>query len=151
MEIKDLWPHNDIDEEALRQGAELFTELLKKALEGKNSDFRFITCWADRTVVKEYIYGVDAVIRIFADAENNSLKLYYTQITEGTQDLGLILSIKQFHQCVQYYQKERAIAEDMLAEYRSYIWGGHVWDTLVGNIRKEEDMVDYRTLPIKWF
>jgi hypothetical protein len=39
----------------------------------------------------------------------------------------------------------------MLAEYRSYIWGGHVWDTLVGNDRKEEDMVDYRTLPIKWF
>ena len=76
--------------------------------------------------MKEYIYGVDAVIRIFADAESNSLKLYYAQITEGTQDLGLILSIKQFHQCVQYYQKERAIAEDMLAEYRSYIWGGHV-------------------------
>jgi hypothetical protein len=39
----------------------------------------------------------------------------------------------------------------MLDEYRSYIFGGHVWDTLVGNIRKEEDLVDYRTLPIKWF
>ena len=151
MEIKNLWPHNDIDEEMLEQGAEMFTELVKKAMEGKNSDFRFITCWADRAVVKEYISNVDVVIRIFADAETTSLKLYYPQIEEGTQDLGLMLSIKQFNQCRKYYQKEREIAEDMLAEYRSYIWGGHVWDTLVGNIRKEEDMVDYRTLPIKWF
>jgi hypothetical protein len=71
--------------------------------------------------VKEYIYGVDAVIRIFADAETNSLKLYSTQIGEGAQDLGLILSIKQFNQCKNYYQKEREIAEDMLAEYRAYI------------------------------
>ena len=151
MEIKNLWPHNDIDEEELKQSTELLTELMNKAAEGKNSDFRFITCWGDRIVVKEYIYGVDAVIRIFADAETNSLKLYSTQIGERAQDLGLILSIKQFNQCKNYYQKEREIAEDMLAEYRSYIWGGHIWDTLVGNIRKEEDLVDYRTLPIKWF
>jgi hypothetical protein len=44
MEIKNLWPHNDIDEEELKQSTELLTELMNKAAEGKNSDFRFITC-----------------------------------------------------------------------------------------------------------
>jgi hypothetical protein len=43
------------------------------------------------------------------------------------------------------------IAKDMLDEYKMYVWSGHLWDTLMGNDRKEEDMVDYRTLPVKWF
>lgn len=139
---------DDINHEEIE---EMFTELVKKALTSKQSDFKFLTCWQDRIIAKEYIKGLFTTIEFFNNLINTSTKLYLEQIKTGTQDLGLILSIKQFHQCVQYYQKERAIAEDMLAEYRSYIWGGHVWDTLVGNIRKEEDMVDYRTLPIKWF
>jgi hypothetical protein len=39
----------------------------------------------------------------------------------------------------------------MLDEYRSYIFGGHIWDTLVGNDRTDEDCVDYRTLPWRFF
>jgi hypothetical protein len=43
------------------------------------------------------------------------------------------------------------LAYDMIAEYKAYVFGGHIWDTLVGNIRKDEDLVDYRKLPTRWF
>jgi tRNA A37 threonylcarbamoyladenosine synthetase subunit TsaC/SUA5/YrdC len=70
--------------------------------------------------------GVDTVINIFSNLEASSYKAYLSQIKTNTQDLGLILALKQFNQCRKYYQKEREIAEDMLDEYRSYIFGGHV-------------------------
>ncbi len=151
MDIKNLWSKEEIDKEKLKQSEELFMQVMTKALEGKQSGFEFITCWQVRNVVKEYIVGVDTVISIFSDLERTFSDSYIKQIIAGEQDLEVILSLKQFNQCRKYYEQEKAIAEDMLAEYRSYIWGGHIWDTLVGNTRKEEDLVDYRTLPIKWF
>ena len=44
----------------------------------------------------------------------------------GEQELETVISLKQLYICKKFYEQEIAIAEDMLAEYRSYIWGGHV-------------------------
>lgn len=139
------------DNQYLGQEEELFVQLVNKALNEPQSEFFFIRSWEQRKAVKEYIVGIDSTISIFVNLINKVYKTYLEQIRTNEQDLGIILSLKQFIQCRDYYLTERKIAEDVLDEYRSYIWGGHIWDTLVGNIRKEEDLVDYRTLPIKWF
>ena len=146
-----FFKQNNIDEEKIKEGEELFVKLVQRALSEPNSDFFFIKSWAERIAVKEYIAGVNTTITIFSNLAEQTYKTYLDQIKTDQQDLGIILALKQFIQCRDYYMAERSVAEDMLAEYRSYIWGGHIWDTLVGNIRKEEDMVDYRTLPVKWF
>ena len=148
-----MWDFNFNQEDQIskEQQEELFNTLVQKALKGEQSESRFIVCWQDRNVVREYIRGTTATVQMFNNLITNLTKVYVDQIEKNTQDLGIMLSLKQFYTCKDYYQKEREIAEDMLDEYRSYIWGGHIWDTLVGNTRKEEDMVDYRTLPIKWF
>ena len=148
-----MWDFNFDQEDQIskEQQEELFTTLVQKALKGEQSESRFIVCWQDRNVVREYIRGTTATVQMFNNLITNLTKVYVNQIEKNTQDLGIMLSLKQFYTCKDYYQKEREIAEDMLDEYRSYIWGGHIWDTLVGNTRKEEDMVDYRTLPVKWF
>lgn len=86
---------------------------------------------------------------MFSDLVEKTTESYIDQIAKDEQDLGLILALKQFTQCKDYYEQELFLAEDILKEYWSYILGGHVWDTLLGNIRKDEDMVDYRTLPVK--
>ena len=148
-----MWDFNFNQEEQIskEQQEELFNTLVQKALKGEQSESRFIVCWEDRNIVREYIRGTTATVQMFNNLITNLTKVYVDQIEKNTQDLGIMLSLKQFYTCKDYYQKEREIAEDMLDEYRSYIFGGHVWDTLVGNTRKEEDMVDYRTLPVKWF
>jgi hypothetical protein len=38
----------------------------------------------------------------------------------------MILGIKQFTHCKKYYEEELNIFRDLLDEYRSYIFGGHV-------------------------
>jgi hypothetical protein len=79
-----------------------------------------------RKVVKQYIIGVDQVIRIFNNLEQTTYKTYIDQVKTNTQDLNTILALKQFNQCRKYYNKEKDIALDMLDEYRSYIFGGHI-------------------------
>ena len=134
-----------------REEEELFIQLMQKALTEPQSKFMFIKSWPERVAIKDYIVGVNTTIAIFENLVEKTHQTYIEQIKADEQDLGIILALKQFIQCRDFYIAERSVAEDMLAEYRSYVWGGHVWDTLVGNIRKEEDLVDYRTLPIKWF
>jgi hypothetical protein len=58
---------------------------------------------------------------VFANLEKTTYKSYLDQIKSDTQDLGLILALKQFTECKNYYIAELGIAEDMLDEYRSYI------------------------------
>jgi hypothetical protein len=85
-----------------------------------------------------------AVIQIFKNLCDSTYKTYLNQIQSGDQDLQTLLALKQFKQCVSYYQREKEIAADMLDEYWAYIFSGHIIDTLVGNVRKEEDLMDYR-------
>ena len=137
--------------EGLKEGEELFIQLMQKALRGESSKFEFLRCWADRLAAKAYLKGVQKVVSIFRNLETTTYKTYLEQIASGSQDLGVILALKQFIACREFYLKEMEIAYDMLDEYKSYIWGGHMIDTLLNNYRTEEDLVDYRTLPVKWF
>ena len=139
------------DPQLLKDGEELFQQLIKKALTGENSKFEFLRCWSDRLVIKQYLVGVNTVLKLFKTVEETAYKTYIEQIKMNIQDVGVVLALKQFRQCRDYYKKEKQIAKDMLSEYRAYVFGGHIWDTLVGNIRKEKDLVDFRTLPISLF
>jgi hypothetical protein len=66
------------------------------------------------------------VITIFNNLFNSTYKTYLEQIETDTQDLGVILALKQFKQCKTYYQNELNIAKDMLDEYKMYVWSGHL-------------------------
>lgn len=152
--LNDWWNKDEPNSEEPRDQEaekELFTELVNKALKGEHTKFNFLRCWSDRAPVKQYILGVKVTAKMFSDLVDKTTESYIDQIAKDEQDLGLILALKQFTQCKDYYEQELFLAEDILKEYWSYILGGHVWDTLLGNIRKDEDMVDYRILPVKWF
>lgn len=144
-----FWSPKQLEE--LKEGEEKFTEVMQKALNNESSQFEFLRCLEDYFATKQYIRGVDLVINIFNNILKNTSKIYQQQIETNTQDLGIILALKQFLQCRDFYAKEREMAYDMIAEYKAYVFGGHFWDTLVGNIRKDEDLVDYRKLPTRWF
>ena len=61
------------------------------------------------------------MISAFDKLVNSTYETYITQVNNNTQDLQLILALKQFKQCLEYYNKEAEVVYDMLDEYRSYI------------------------------
>ena len=135
---------NDMDLSSDKAVEECFTNLVEWARKGKQSDFKFIRSWQERTIVKAYRFEIAAIIRFFKNLCEATYKAYLSQIAAGTQDLQTILALKQFKQCLAFYEREFEITRDMIKEYWEYIWNWHIIDTLVGNYRAEEDLWDHR-------
>ena len=126
----------------------VFEELVKKALEGKHSDFEFIRTYEMCKVARYYKISVKRVSKTFKTLYKKLMKTYAKDILTGEQKLEMLMSMKQFEICYNYYKKEYELAKDMLSEYRAYLSSGHIFDQLVLNdIRPDDDCVDYRELP----
>ena len=131
---------------------EIFSELVKKALKGKQSDFEFIRTYETCKVARYYKISVKRVSKVFKTLYKKLMKTYAKDIMTDEQKLEMLMSMKQFEICYRYYEKEREIAKDMLDEYHAYLTSGHIFDQLVMNgVRSEDDCVDYRKLPWKIF
>ena len=131
---------------------EIFSELVKKALEGKHSDFEFIRTYEMCKVARYYKISVKKVSKVFKTLYKKLMKTYAKDIMADEQKLEMLMSMKQFEICYDYYKKEYEIAKDMLSEYRAYLTSGHIFDQLVCNaIRSDDDCVDYRKLSWKIF
>ena len=126
----------------------VFEELVKKALKGKQSDFEFIRTYEMCKVARYYKISVKRVSKTFKTLYKKLMKTYAKDILTDEQKLEMLMSMKQFEICYDYYKKEYELAKDMLSEYRAYLSSGHIFDQLVLNdIRPDDDCVDYRELP----
>ena len=126
----------------------VFEELVKKALKGKQSDFEFIRTYKMCKVARYYKISVKRVYKTFKTLYKKLMKTYAKDILTGEQKLEMLMSMKQFEICYDYYKKEYELAKDMLSEYRAYLSSGHIFDQLVLNsVRSDDDCVDYRELP----
>ena len=128
---------------------EYFSELVNKALEGKHSDFEFIKNIYMLKTARLYRRGLKKVIKVFKALIKGLIKAYSKGILNETDKLDMIMAIKQFEVCLNYYKKEHAIAKDMLTEYREYVLHGHILKQLVFlSDRPEEECIDYRGLTL---
>lgn len=126
---------------------EFFDELVKKALKGKQSDFEFIRTYEMCKVARYYKISTKRVSKAFKTLYKKLIKTYAKDILTGEQQLEMLISMKQFKICCDYYKKECEIAKDMLSEYRAYLSSGHIFDQLVLNsVRPDDECVDYRKL-----
>ena len=131
---------------------EIFSELVKKALKGKQSDFEFIRTYEMCKTARYYKISVKRVYKTFKTLYKKLMKTYAKDIMADEQKLEMLMSMKQFEICYDYYKKEYELAKDMLSEYHAYLTSGHIFDQLVCNaIRSDDDCVDYRKLPWKIF
>ena len=127
---------------------EIFGELVKKALKGKQSDFEFIRTYEACKTARLYKSSVKRVYKTFKTLYKKLMKTYAKDILIGEQKLEMLMSMKQFEICYEYYKKEYELAKDMLSEYRAYLSSGHIFDQLVLNdVRSDDECVDYRELP----
>ena len=130
----------------------VFEELVKKALEGKHSDFEFIRTYEMCKTARYYKISVKRVYKTFKTLYKKLMKTYAKDIMADKQKLEMLMSMKQFKICYDYYKKEYELAKDMLSEYRAYLTSGHIFDQLVmSGVRSEDDCVDYRKLSWKIF
>ena len=130
----------------------VFEELVKKALEGKQSDFEFIRTYEMCKTARYYKISVKRVSKVFKALYKKLTKTYTKDIMTDEQKLEMLMSIKQFEICYDYYKKEYELAKDMLSEYRAYLTSGHIFDQLIMNgVRSDNDCVDYRKLSWKIF
>ena len=126
----------------------VFEELVKKALKGKQSDFEFIRTYEMCKVARYYKISVKRVYKTFKTLYKKLMKTYAKDILTGEQKLEMLMSMKQFEICYDYYKKEYELAKDMLSEYRAYLSSGHIFNQLVLNdVRSDDECVDYRELP----
>ena len=127
---------------------EIFGELVKKALKGKQSDFEFIRTYEMCKTARLYKSSVKRVFKAFKTLYKKLMKTYAKDIMADEQKLEMLMSMKQFKICYNYYKKEYELAKDMLSEYRAYLSSGHIFDQLVLNgVRPDDECVDYRKLP----
>ena len=130
----------------------VFEELVKKALKGKQSDFEFIRTYEMCKVARYYKISVKKVSKVFKTLYKKLMKTYAKDIMADEQKLEMLMSMKQFEICYNYYKKEYELAKDMLSEYHAYLSSGHIFDQLIMNgVRSDDDCVDYRELPWKIF
>ena len=126
---------------------EFFGELVKKALSGKQSDFEFIRTYEMCKVARYYKTSTKRVSKAFKILYKKLMKTYAKDIMTDEQKLEMLMSMKQFEICYNYYKKECEIAKDMLQEYHAYLASGHIFDQLVLNsVRPDDECVDYRKL-----
>ena len=126
----------------------IFGELVKKALKGKQSDFEFIRTYEACKTARLYKISVKRVFKAFKTLYKKLMKTYAKDIMADEQKLEMLMSMKQFEICYDYYKKEYELAKDMLSEYRAYLTSGHIFDQLVLNsVRPDDECVDYRELP----
>ena len=133
--------------EASEDPKKVFGELVKKALKGKQSNFEFIRTYEMCKVARYYKVSVKRVSKAFKTLYKKLMKTYAKDIINDEQKLEMLMSMKQFEICYEYYKKEYELAKDMLSEYRAYLSSGHIFDQLVFNsVRPDDECVDYREL-----
>ena len=138
--------------ELMEDQEKFFEAVVKKALKGKQSDFEFIRTYEDCKTARLYKSNVKILSKVFKNLYKKLMKSYAKDIMTDEQKLEMLMSMKQFKICHDYFEKEREIAKDMLSEYHAYLTSGHIFDQLVMNgVRSDDDCVDYRKLPWKIF
>lgn len=138
--------------ELMEDQEKFFKAVVKKALSGKHSDFEFIRTYEACKTARLYKISVKRLSKVFKNLYKKLVKSYAKDIMTDEQKLEMLMSMKQFKICYDYYKKEYELAKDMLSEYHAYLDNWHIFDQLVMNgVRSDDDCVDYRKLPWKIF
>lgn len=121
-------------------------QLIQRAKDGNHSSFEFIRSLDEYFAARTFRKASNKVFESFITTQSNLYKAYVSQVKEGIDNLDVILTISELNSIIKFYEIEIEIVSDMIDEYKAYVHSGHIIDTLLGNYRKEEDLVDFRKM-----
>lgn len=131
--------------------SEEIIQVLATALEGTHRQFEFIRSLKMFFKVKKYYKLHLKACEELKKAMSQAFNDYLSCKQQGIDRLDLLIAFTQIRQCVTFYKEEARILKDSMKEYVCYIHNNHLIATLFGKVRPEEDLVDWRKIPISFW
>ena len=139
-----------IDNQQEESALELTQALIERATRGERTEFRLLVSAEDARNAKAVMKACKSFSRKLGEAAMAAMLKYAGGIDmSGCENVRLLISAKQVRDCAEFYREECETLKDMLREFRCYVSYGHrISMLLLGFERPEEDMTDWRELPI---
>lgn len=128
--------------------------LLQKALSTPHTNkTEYIQNLEHLKAVKIYRKATKKVINWFKNIQKAAVKDYLAALAldekfDENKKYTAILGIREIELGLNYYEEENNIVNDLLDEFKAYLWiGGHTIDTyILGRNRTQEDLHDFRQI-----
>lgn len=109
---------------------------MQKANEGKNLKFEYIEHLGEYFMLNRYKKALKKIVQNYVNAYweryDKYCKLVLTYSNKDL-DLDMLLTIKACENCVDYYNVDIETLDNMLQEFRAYIFNGHFTSTILNN------------------
>lgn len=135
----------------IKDNVELIGKLVDLALAGNAPKFEFIRSLRGLREAKAVRKALKGVANMFAKLGDGVEREYSVGIFQGEAKLELLKPLYDFRLCQKFYSNELAVAEDMISEYRTYLRSGRWLKAALGFDRSEEELVDFREIPLTLF
>lgn len=127
-------------------------KLMERALSGKHSSFELLGSMAELRIAKSIYKAVKAVAKGFTKTGDRVFEAYLANIAGANHEMTFedLITYKKIKQCEAFYIKDAEIIKDAIDEYVCYLHSGNLFKAVLGINRTEEELVDYRKIPVSW-
>ena len=120
------------------------SKLVDRAMNGTHTEWEFIKTYDEMITALTAISATSKVIKGFKKSTRALYKEYIKLVKKNSSNLDLVLSLRELTRTINFYKEELNILDDMLDEFRVYARAGHMLEIVTGDIRKVEDLYDFR-------
>jgi hypothetical protein len=110
---------------------ELFKLLTEKALTDEHNAWEFIKNPTEWSLMRKTKAGLYKVIELYERVYKKVYQEYCKQVSKNVHDFTMLVALKQYQHCIDFYTQELATTLDMLEEYQAYLWQGHFFTQFV--------------------
>lgn len=113
---------------------DLINRLIKYADDRKHIEFHFLRCWSEYKYYKNKRKAFKHVCKMFRKIIKRYSKRTYSNANTH----------ERLQQLLDFYTGEFETVTEMIYEYEAYLLSGNYLSAFAGEVRAEEDMIDFR-------
>ena len=142
-----------MEDETENEAGELSKAIYERAASGDSTEFQLISSANEASGCKlAYKANMALAKHLKRRVESYSAELAASMTADCRDSIQGTVALRGLSACADFYETEANTLKDMLREWRCYLRYGHLLRMgLLGFPRPEEDMVDWRTLPVSLF
>lgn len=123
---------------------QMLMTIMEHAKTAKPSEFRFLRTWKDYKFCKGKVSSFRLLVSALDKTSERLFKKYYKGVIRCEANFNQLLAYQQLQQVIRFYQQELVTHTSIIYEYEAYLMEGHYFDSLLGEIRKDSDLHDFR-------
>lgn len=142
-----------MEDETENEAEELSKAIYERAASGDSTKFRLLSSTSEARGCRLARRASKALAKhLRRRVESYSAELIASMSDDCRDSIQGAVALRGLIACADFYEAEANTLKDMLDEWRCYLKYGHLLRVgLLGFQRPEEDMVDWRTLPVSLF